>query len=158
MHPQPRMQDKKAYERSHHRFTGIIRHSPRNSVTAYNVISPVIGLCCHRRLRNYFRRLDASVEASEPHDFAVRVRTFRQACYSVHRIPPRVPDDRDRPSMGRDGAGYGFDLGKTRRNIFLQIEMDSGNCRFARQANRARSSAARSSLTCRPHVLVSITT
>jgi hypothetical protein len=27
--------------------------------------------------------------------------------------------------MGRDGAGYGFDLGETRRNIFLQMGVDS---------------------------------
>src|SRR5690349_24002878 len=44
---------------------------PRAMVlTVSFVISPVIGLCCHRRLRNCFRKLDASVEASEPHDFA----------------------------------------------------------------------------------------
>jgi hypothetical protein len=30
LHPQPRMQNKKAYERSHHRFTGVTRPSPRN--------------------------------------------------------------------------------------------------------------------------------
>jgi hypothetical protein len=61
---------------------------PRAMVlTVSFVISPVIGLCCHRRQRNYFRQLDASVEASGPHDFAVRISTFRQACCRVHRIP-----------------------------------------------------------------------
>src|SRR5207248_7966659 len=46
---------------------------PRAMVlAAYFVISPVIGLFCHRRQRNYFHQLDASVEASGPHDFAVR--------------------------------------------------------------------------------------
>ena len=29
-----------------------------------------------------------------------------------------------RPSVGRDGAAYGFDLGETRRNIFLQMGLD----------------------------------
>jgi hypothetical protein len=29
-----------------------------------------------------------------------------------------------RPCMGRDGAGYGFDLGEAGRNIFLQMGMD----------------------------------
>ncbi|TMJ21534.1 MAG: hypothetical protein E6G93_09645 [Alphaproteobacteria bacterium] len=33
------------------------------------------------------RQLDASVGASEPHDFTVRISTFRQACCRVHRIP-----------------------------------------------------------------------
>jgi hypothetical protein len=47
---------------------------PRAMVlTVSFVISPVTGLCCHRRQRKYFRQLDASVGASEPHDFAVRL-------------------------------------------------------------------------------------
>ena len=34
-----------------------------------------------------FRQLDASIGASGPHDFAVRVSTVRQPCWHVHRIP-----------------------------------------------------------------------
>src|SRR3954453_5619809 len=50
-------------------------------------------------------KLDASVEASEPHDFAVRVQPRSSAVpNSVHRIPPRVRDDRERPLVGRDSA------------------------------------------------------
>src|SRR5947207_15045235 len=61
---------------------------PRAMVlTVSFVISPVIGLFCHRRQQVTTCQLDASVEASGPHDFAVRVSTFRQACFSVHRIP-----------------------------------------------------------------------
>src|SRR5205814_9105596 len=56
-------------------------------LTVSFVISPVIGLFCHRRQQVTTCQLDASVEASGPHDFAVRVSTFRQACFSVHRIP-----------------------------------------------------------------------
>ena len=44
MHPQSRMQNKKAYERSHHGHTGFTRHSPRNGFTAYSALFPVIGL------------------------------------------------------------------------------------------------------------------
>jgi hypothetical protein len=36
-------------------------------LTASFVISPAIGLFCHRRRQNYFRQLDAGVEASGPH-------------------------------------------------------------------------------------------
>jgi hypothetical protein len=38
------------------------------------VLSPVIGLSCHRHRRNaqHCRQLDFSVEKSGPHDFAVR--------------------------------------------------------------------------------------
>src|SRR5205085_8627988 len=85
---------------------------PRAMVlTVSFVLFPVTGLVCHRRQRKYFRRLDASVGASEPHDFAVRVSTVRQRCLRVHRIPSRVRDDREPPPVGRDGAGYSFDLG-----------------------------------------------
>jgi hypothetical protein len=72
---------------SHHGHTGITRHSPRNGFTAYFVLSPATGLVCHRRQRNCFRQLDASVGASGPHVFAVRVSTIRQRRIRVHRIP-----------------------------------------------------------------------
>ena len=65
-----------------------LRHSPRDGFTTYTALFPVIGLCCHRRLPNYFNKLDAGVEASEPHDFAVRLRAVRPQHVSVHRIPP----------------------------------------------------------------------
>ena len=72
-------------------------------LTVSFVISPVIGLCCHRRFA--CAKLDASVEASGPHDFAVRVQPRSSAVLtSVHRIPSRVRDDRERPLVGRDGA------------------------------------------------------
>src|SRR5258706_6615753 len=44
MHPQPRVQMKKAHERSHHGHTGTTRHSPRNGFTAYFALSPVTRL------------------------------------------------------------------------------------------------------------------
>jgi hypothetical protein len=54
------------------------RLSPRNGFNGYFALSPVTGLFCHRRLRNNFRKLDASVGASGPHDFAVRTGAVRQ--------------------------------------------------------------------------------
>src|SRR4051795_124448 len=73
-------------------------------LTVSFVISPVIGLVVTVALRSP-AKLDASVEASGPHDFAVRVQHRSSAVLnSVHRIPPRVRDDRERPSVGRDGA------------------------------------------------------
>jgi hypothetical protein len=42
-------------------------------------------------------KLDASVEASGPHGFAVRLGAVRQRHLRVHRIPSRVRDDRDTP-------------------------------------------------------------
>jgi hypothetical protein len=82
---------------SHHGHTGDTRHSPRNRFTAYIALSPVIGLSCHCHRRDTSRQLDASVEASGPHDFAVRFGAVRQQHIRVHRIPSRVRDDREPP-------------------------------------------------------------
>jgi hypothetical protein len=78
------------------------RLSPRNGFTAYSALSPVTGLVCHRRRRNRFRQLDASVGASGPHAFAVRLKCIRQGTLGVHRIPLHVRDDRETP-LGRAG-------------------------------------------------------
>ena len=57
-----------------HRFTGTFRHSLRNGSTVSFVLSPVIGLIATVALKKLAsQELDASVEASGPHDFAVRV-------------------------------------------------------------------------------------
>jgi|SRR6266478_5167386 hypothetical protein len=63
----------------------------RNGFTAYVVLSPVTGLFCHRRLADIVlsrsgrakqnsAKLDASVGASGPHDFAVREKRLSSAC------------------------------------------------------------------------------
>jgi hypothetical protein len=67
-------------------------------LTVSFVLSPVIGLFCHRRLQSHPHKLDATVEASGPHDFAVRKpHALVRSATRVHRIPPRVRDDRDTP-------------------------------------------------------------
>jgi hypothetical protein len=53
-----------------------------------------------------FHKLDASVEASGPHDFAVRFTRIRQSAIRVHRIPPRVRDDREPPLNVRRDSGH----------------------------------------------------
>jgi hypothetical protein len=50
------------------------------------------------------RQLDAGVEASGPHDFAVRSIRLRLKRTRVHRILSRVDDVAQRPSVGQDGA------------------------------------------------------
>jgi hypothetical protein len=70
-------------------------------LTVSFALSPVIGLFCHRRLADTSAKLDASVEASGPHDFAVRkLSAFVKSAARVHRIPPRVRDDREPPLHG----------------------------------------------------------
>src|SRR6266436_8387539 len=96
-------------------------------LTVSFVLSPVTGLFCHRRSTDMaclspvgptcLRKLDASVGASGPHDFAVRCnivrqlavdrsQAFRQPALQPRCAPdaaastasaPRVRDDRDTP-------------------------------------------------------------
>jgi hypothetical protein len=81
----------------HSEVAKIIRH-PHAMVYGLYVVSPAIGLSCHRRLRKLpLRKLDAGVEASGPHDFTVRFSIVRYRYIDVHRIPPRVRDDREPP-------------------------------------------------------------
>jgi hypothetical protein len=80
---------KKAYKRRHHGRAGANPAFPARMVlTVSFVISPVIGLSCHRRLADISARLDASVETSGPHDFAVRSPWCSSGTTPrVHRIP-----------------------------------------------------------------------
>src|SRR3954447_16371311 len=74
-------------------------------LTVSFVIFPVIGLVCHRRLARLSARLDASVEASEPHDFAVRVQHRSSAVPSTSIASrPASVTIASAPSLGRDGA------------------------------------------------------
>jgi hypothetical protein len=72
-------------------------------LTAYGALSLVIGFLATivpEKLAS--QELDASTEASGPHAFAVRLGTSRQRRLRVHRNPPLVRDDGQRPSS-RDG-------------------------------------------------------
>ncbi|MEH2550696.1 hypothetical protein V1283_007341 [Bradyrhizobium sp. AZCC 2262] len=79
----------------------LISRSPRRAglvVTVASRISRSIQLD-----RCATARLDASIGASGPHDFAVRIRAVRQRHIRVHRIPSRACDDRETPLVpGRD--------------------------------------------------------
>jgi hypothetical protein len=145
-------------------------------LTAYVALSPVTGLFatvvhglrfCPRPVGpTNLRELDASVGASGPHDFAVRVSAVRllaqmsltglidppcqpiarQRC-RVHRIPPRVPDDRDTPLLW-GGMTRVLDViwGSGNRNIFRKIRnMTRHACRqTARRANHLSRSCRQS--------------
>jgi hypothetical protein len=54
---------------SHHGHAGLSGIPRAMVLTVSFVLSPVIGLSCHRHRRKDFHRLDAGVEASGPHDF-----------------------------------------------------------------------------------------
>jgi hypothetical protein len=67
------------------------------------------------------RKLDAGVEASGPHDFSVRKQNaLVSSAACVHRIQPRVRDDRDTPLVWGGRRGYKSDLRFRKTRIFLQ--------------------------------------
>jgi hypothetical protein len=89
------------------------------------VISPVIGfLATVIPEKLVSQELDASTEASGPHDFAVRVSAVRQRRRRVHRIPSRVRDDRETPLVGTGRDRYRPDLRFRKSRIFLQTGLD----------------------------------
>src|SRR5450755_2790216 len=77
---------------------------PARWFTAYSALSPVTGfLATVIPEKLVSQELDTSVGVSGPHDFSVRLRAIRQERIGVHRIPPRVCDDREPPLwVGRD--------------------------------------------------------
>src|SRR3977135_991975 len=74
-------------------------------LTVSFVLSPVIGLSCHRHRRKMVsanltpasRRQDHTTSPSASARFVKRAAR-------VHRIPPRVRDDRDTPLVGDETA------------------------------------------------------
>src|SRR5256885_8363369 len=105
MHPQPRMQNKKAYEHSHHGHTEDTRHSPRNGFNGFLRALPGDRALLPPSSSGSLRQLDASVGASEPHDFAVRLTCCSSKAPSASTASrPAFVTIASRPSMGRDGA------------------------------------------------------
>src|SRR6266481_6662889 len=102
MHPQPRVRNKKAHERSHHGHTG--NHPAFPAQWFYGLLRALPGdhACLTPSPALLLADLTPTSGASEPHDFAVRVSTFVTRTARVHRIPPRVDDVAQRPSVGRD--------------------------------------------------------
>jgi len=107
-------------------------HSGLPCAMVLRLIRALLGepmLVCHRRLAQAFgahAKLDASVGASGPHDFAVRVCAARQ---SAHPRPPHP-----RPAfvtiaiaplrLGRDGEAYSIDSSFGKSEYFLREGID----------------------------------
>src|SRR3954453_15087129 len=86
-HPQPRMQSKKAYELVTTGKAGLPGIPARDGFNGFLRDLPGDRASCHRRFA--CAKLDASVEASEPHDFAVRVRHRSSAVLTIASIASR---------------------------------------------------------------------
>ena len=98
-----------AHKEHAHEHTGsaeAFRPSLRSGLTAYFVLSPENGSLASVAAQGVNpTQLDASTAASGPHDFAVRFMRVRLARLRVHRISPRVRDDREPPLVTGETRG-----------------------------------------------------
>jgi hypothetical protein len=94
-------------------------------LTVSFVLSPVTGLGCHRRLADTSAKLDASVGASGPHDFAVRkLALSSEAPLASTASRPAFVTIAKRPSVGT-GRRINKTVSTERRNeIFFSAGMD----------------------------------
>src|SRR5438309_1583801 len=83
------MQSKKAYELVTTGKAGVPGIPARDGFNGFLRDLPGDRLCCHRRLARLSAKLAASVEASGPHDFAVRVQPRSSAVLTIASIASR---------------------------------------------------------------------
>jgi hypothetical protein len=90
-----------------YRFSGGNPAFPAQWFTAYSALSPVTGLSCHRHPREVFLPANLTpASGRQDHTASPSARvTLVSRNSRVHRIPPRVRDDRDTPlSSGETGG------------------------------------------------------
>jgi hypothetical protein len=115
-HPQPRAQKQKAHEQSHRRFDPVKPAFPARMVlTVSFVLSPVIGLSCHRRWPRCESILANLMPASRHQNHTTSPsanRRIRQLRSSRPSHPaPNVRDDREAPLLrARDARINAGDL------------------------------------------------
>src|SRR3954465_12347447 len=96
---------------------------PRTMVlTVYPVISPVIGLCCHRRQRTTSANLTPASRRQDHTTSPSASVLFVSSTTGVHRIPPPVRDDRERPERGGTKLRYYC--------FYLRVKYNFGNSEF----------------------------
>jgi len=97
-------------------------------LTVSFVLSPATGFLATvipKKLAS--QELDASLGASGPHDFSVRIRRARLATPSASTASrPALMTLRNAPRPGRDGDGYSGDLGFGKTEIFFAKGLDRG--------------------------------
>src|SRR5436190_10369219 len=148
---------KVAHERSHRRYSRIHPAFPHAMVlTAYFVLSPATNSSCHRHRRikvlsdpvgpTRLRQLDTSNGCQDHTASPSAATSFVSAPFDRSQVSSTrpaityVPDAAAstasrpasvtiaiRPSVGWDSAGYSFDLGQARTEIFLQTGLDRAN-------------------------------
>src|SRR5260370_5886208 len=94
-------------------------------LTVSFVLSPVIGLDCHRHPRKVaFANLTPASRRQDHTTSPSASARFVKRAARVHRIPPRVVDVAQRPSFGQDGGSCRSDLPDGLSEIFFQRGLD----------------------------------
>jgi hypothetical protein len=86
-----------------HEHTGsaeAIRHSLRNGFTAYGALSPVTGFLATVAARKHPHHLTPAPGRQNHTLLPYASATLVSRSFRVHRIPPRVNDDRETPLFG----------------------------------------------------------
>src|ERR1700712_6075289 len=95
-------------------------------LTVSFVLSPVTGLFCHRRLRKLPSANLTPASGRQDHTTSPSASApFVAQCIRVHRIPLRVDDVGQRPSVARDARTSAPDFPDGTSEIFLQQDMDA---------------------------------
>jgi hypothetical protein len=134
---------------SHHESTGSPGIPARNGFNGFlRALPGDRALLPPSSAKVAFRRLDASVGASGPHDFAVRRKAPSSSAPPASTAShPAFVTIMIRPSLGWDGASSKSDLGQTRSGIFLQRGLDWANQLDPAQEIRRHAQVRRADLT-----------
>src|SRR5450631_604752 len=116
---------KQAHEHSHHGYSRIHPAFPHAMVLTVTSCSPRRSGLFVTVAGELLRQLDAGVEASGPHDFAVRnTAPSSEAPPASTASHPAFATIMIRPFVGRDGGSCRDDLPDGRSGIFLQNGLD----------------------------------
>jgi hypothetical protein len=107
-----------------YRFSGSIRPSLRNGFTAYSALSPVTGFLATVASRKTLQDLTPAPGRQDHTPSPSASAPFVQRRIGVHRIPCRVDDVGQRPSVVQDARLSAPDLPDGEREIFLLKGMD----------------------------------
>ena len=120
--------DSRSTRVSHHGHTGITRHSPRNGFNGFlRALPGDRAFLPPSPAEVASAQLDASVGASGPHDFAVRIkRLVRSAAASTASRPASVTIAK-RPSCERDGRVGKVICPTGKAEIFFTRGLDRAN-------------------------------
>jgi hypothetical protein len=95
-------------------------------LTVSFALSRVTGLSCHpHRRKLLFANLTPASGRQDHTTSPSASSAIVFGAIGVHRIPLRVDDVAQRPSVGRDGEGYSSDLGFGKTEIFFLRGLDS---------------------------------